>query len=134
MTELQEIMQFLDSNRIQILSTSSDNKPISRPIGSAMLFDDKIWYCMNNDKPMFTQLIHNPHICICACASDFSWIRIYAKATFCDNKEVKKIYIQRPKSSFKSIDDPRFSVFFLDMVEAQIHTHKHIKTLTIPRV
>ncbi|RDU67507.1 hypothetical protein CQA53_00310 [Helicobacter didelphidarum] len=131
MGELQEIMRFLDANRIQILSTISDNKPISRPIGSAMLCNDRIWYCMNNDKPMFSQLQHNPFICICVCASDFSWIRIHAKVVFSNNREIKYIYLQRPTSSFKSVDDPRFSIFYLTHIHAQIYRKGQLKEFVV---
>ena len=35
MKHIEIIMDFLEQNKIQILSTTYENKPISRPIGSA---------------------------------------------------------------------------------------------------
>ncbi|MWV62260.1 hypothetical protein DCO58_05165 [Helicobacter saguini] len=131
MEKLQEIMSFLESNRIQIFSTSVDNKPVSRPIGSAALCNGRIWYCMNNDKPMFKQLQDNPNVCICVCGSDFSWIRIYARVVFSDDKLIKNMYMQRPNSSFKSVDDPRFSVFYLSEIRAEIHIKGETKVIEI---
>ncbi len=87
--DIDKVMEFLQNNKIQILSTSADNKPISRPIGSAMLFKGKIWYCMNNDKSMFVQLQNNPNVCICVCSPEYSWIRIHAKVIFSNDREVK---------------------------------------------
>lgn len=131
MEKLQEIMRFLESNRIQIFSTSVDNVPHSRPIGSAMLCNGRIWYCMNNDKPMFRELCDNARVCICACASDFSWIRIYARVVFSDDKLIKNMYMQRPNSSFKSVDDARFSVFYLSEIRAEIHIKGQCKEICI---
>lgn len=120
------VMDFLEKNRIQILSTTYKNKPISRPIGSAMLAKNRIWYCMNNDKPMFMQLKENPMICICACAKDYSWIRIHAESVFIDDLDVKKQYLERGTSSFKDIHDLRFATFYLN--NANVELHKQGKT------
>lgn len=121
MTNLEIVANFLNQNRIQILSTIYNNEPISRPIGSAMLAKDRIWYCMNNDKPMFMQLQENPMICICACAKDYSWIRIHAQAVFRDDKDIKAKYLERGTSSFKDINDLRFSIFYLSDMRVEIH-------------
>lgn len=121
MKHIEIIMDFLEQNKIQILSTTYENKPISRPIGSAMLEKDRIWYCMNNDKPMFIQLQKNPMICICACAKDYSWIRIHAKAVFSNDKYIKIKYLERGLSSFKDINDLRFSIFYLSNMCVELH-------------
>ncbi len=121
MEKLTIVMDFLQQNKIQILSTIHDSKPIARPIGSVMLAKNKIWYCMNNDKPMFMQLQQNPMVCICVCAQDYSWIRIHAKAVFSDDKDIKKQYLERGTSSFKDINDPRFSIFYLSDMHAELH-------------
>lgn len=130
MQNLIKIMNFLESNPIQILSTikNSGNDFIvnSRPFGSAMMCKNKIWYCMNNDKNTFYEMNENPNICICVCSNDRSWIRIYAKAVFVDDKEIKAIYLKRPTNSFQSVDDPRFSVFYLNDIKAEIHAKGEI--------
>ncbi|RAX52454.1 hypothetical protein CCY99_07345 [Helicobacter sp. 16-1353] len=105
--------------------------PSSRPFGSAMLLKNKIWYCLNNDKPTFREISANPNICICACGADRSWIRIYAKAVFCDDLEAKEVYLKRPANSFKSLNDPRFSVFYLAQIRAEIHTKGEIEYIEI---
>lgn len=120
MNDTEKIMDFLSKNSIQILSTSVDNHPISRPIGSATLINNKIYYCMNNDKAMFGQLQANPFICICVCASDFTWIRIFAKAIFDENKTIKQKFIELGKTRFSDINDKRFAVFYLSEIKAQI--------------
>lgn len=121
MLSMQQIVEFLESNPIQIFSTSSHNKPISRPIGSAMFHKGKIWYCMNNDKPMFQQLQENPFVCICVCALDFNWIRIHAKVIFSNDSEIREIYVKRPTNSFKDSHDERLSVFYLSQIHAQLY-------------
>lgn len=133
MEKIQKIMDFLSNNTIQILSTikETSNMPNSRPFGSAMLLKNKIWYCMNNDKNTFIEMMANPNICICVCNSDRSWIRIYAKAIFSDDKEIKAIYLERPTNSFKSVNDPLFSVFYLSDIRAEIRTKGNIEYIEI---
>ncbi|TQR33014.1 hypothetical protein DMB92_03380 [Campylobacter sp. MIT 99-7217] len=118
--DLQELSSFLEKNSIQILSTSVQGIPHSRPIGSFMLALNKIWYCMNNDKTMFQELMANPEICICVCADDFSWVRINAKAVFEDNKTIKQSYIDKAKTRFEDANDEKFSVFYLDEIQAEL--------------
>lgn len=132
LSKIEELMQFIQKNPIQILTTlREDSTPNARPFGSAMLFGDKIWYCMNNDKNTFYEIKANPHICLCSCNEDRSWLRIYAKAIFEDNKQVKSIYLSRPTNSFTSVNDPRFSVFYLSQIQAEIHTKNTSKLIKI---
>lgn len=136
MEKIQKIMNFLSNNTIQILSTIKEisNMPNSRPFGSAMLLKNKIWYCMNNNKNTFIEMMTNPNICICVYNSDRSWIRIYTKAIFSDDKEIKAIYLERPTNSFKSVNDPLFSVFYLSDIKAEIHTKGNIEYIEIPDI
>ncbi|STQ85986.1 hypothetical protein LS73_002260 [Helicobacter muridarum] len=120
-SEFHEVASFLEQNNIQILSTSFNNNPISRPVGSVIIVDNKIWYCVGNDKLMFSQLQDNPRICICVCANDFSWIRIMADAVFNNDIAVKKIFISKGNTRFSDPDDDMMSIFYLSNVYAEIH-------------
>lgn len=132
MDSLSIIMDFLGRNSIQILSTIHENKPISRPIGSAFLAKNRIWFCMNNDKPMFAQLQQNPMISLCVCASDYSWLRLNAKVVFSDDMEIKQHYVNRKTSSFQDSNDPRLSIFYLSEITAEIHKKGTIEYYTAP--
>lgn len=121
MKDIISIYEFLKNNHIQILSTSIDNTPISRPIASALLYEEKIFYCMNKDKKMYEQLKINSKISICVCASDFSWIRINADAIFSDDLRVKQEYINQGRTRFKNANDDNFAVFYLKNIKAQIY-------------
>lgn len=124
------IMNFLEQNKIQILSTICNNKPVSRPIGSAMFAKNRIWYCMNNDKPMFIHLMENPMICICVCANDYSWLRIHARVVFSNDKDIKTLYLERGSTRFKDVCDPCFSVFYLSEVNAELHKKGKVEYYT----
>lgn len=129
MSKAEEIMDFLKQNSIQILSTCVNDRPISRPIGSATLINDRIYYCMNTNKAMFKQLQNNPKVCICVCANDLSWIRIFSKIVFDEDKNIKQEFINLGKTRFKSSDDENFGVFYLDELEAEIHQGLMIKKI-----
>lgn len=124
------IYEFLKNNNIQILSTSIDNTPISRPVASALLYDKKIFYCMNKDKKMYEQLKINSKICICTYANDFTWIRINANVVFSNDLKIKQEYINQGKTRFKSANDNNFIVFYLQNIKAEIHKKSEIIKLT----
>lgn len=128
---IEEIAHFLEENTIQIISTISDNKPTSRPIGSARFLKGKIWYCMNNDKPFYTQLCANPSVCICVCAHDYVWLRLHADAVFSHDSDVKQFYINNSATRFQDVNDPRFSIFYLSHIVAEIHKGKDVRIFDI---
>lgn len=130
-SQLQRIYQFLSQNKIQILSTSVANAPISRPIGSAQLIAGRIYYIMNNNKAMFAQMQDNPNICICVCAADYAWIRISARAVFTQDSSIKQYYIDNNLTRFKSADDKHFSVFYLSHITAEIHKGAEVEVIEI---
>ncbi|KAA6227180.1 MULTISPECIES: pyridoxamine 5'-phosphate oxidase family protein [unclassified Campylobacter] len=121
MNSLEIITSFLKENPIQILSTSSDKKPISRPIGSFLLIKNKLCYCMNKNKAMHEQLCQNPFICICVCAKDFTWLRLHAKIKFSDDLSLKQEFINQNKTRFKDPKDINFAVFYLTHIKAELH-------------
>ncbi len=131
MSKIEKIATFLKENPIQILSTSIDNKPISRPLGSASLIEGKIYYCMNKDKKMFDELNQNPYVCVCVCAPDYSWLRLFAKACFDENLSVKQEFINLKKTRFENASDERFKVFYLSHVKAEIHKGLEVEIIEI---
>ncbi|TKX28660.1 hypothetical protein CQA38_07210 [Campylobacter sp. MIT 12-5580] len=127
MSDIHKIFAFLEQNPIQILSTSVANKPTSRPIGSASLIENRIYFCMNKDKAMYEELLANPNVCICVCAADFSWIRVFGEVKFDEDKAIKAEFIKRKKTRFESVDEPNFKVFYLENVKADLSV-KGVKT------
>lgn len=54
-----------------------------------MIYNGKLYFCTNNQKPVFKQLGKNSHIEICACIG-VDWLRISGKAVFDESMEAKK--------------------------------------------
>ena len=131
MTNLEKIANFLSQNPVQILSTSIKNFPNSRPLGSAMLVGDRIYYCMNKNKNLFLELSENSNVCICVCGKDFSWIRINASVIFDDDLEPKKAFIKNGKTRFQSPEDENFAVFYLSKIKAEIHRGLEIEKIEL---
>lgn len=131
MSKLKKIAEFLKANPIQILSTSIDNQPISRPLGSATLIGDKIYYCMNKDKKMFEELNKNPKVCVCVCAPNYSWLRLFAKVCFDESLKIKQEFINLKKTRFENPADERFKVFYLHDIIAEIHKGLEVKIIKI---
>lgn len=131
MNGIDEVYEFLKQNPIQIFSTCVDSIPFSRPIGSAMLFDNRIHYCMNKDKNMYLQLKQNPNVCVCVCAKDYSWIRIFAKVVFSEDIDVKLAYIKQGKTRFKDANAENFIVFYLEELTIEIRKNGILNEIKI---
>ncbi|MCW1359977.1 pyridoxamine 5'-phosphate oxidase family protein [Campylobacter jejuni] len=128
---LEKLFSYLSQNTIHILSTSADNIVHSRPIGSMILARDRIYYCMNKNKAMYTQLCINNQICICVCLENYTWVRIYAKVCFDDDLSVKQIFIDKNKTRFQNAKDDNFTIFYLSDIKAEIHKGLEIEVLEL---
>ena len=115
-----KIMRFLEQNPIQILSTSVNSQPNSRPVGSATLMNERIYFCMNKDKNMFEELCANDKICLCVCASDYTWLRLRARVVFDESLKLKEEFIRLGKTRFTSADDENFKLFYLVDIQAEL--------------
>lgn len=56
----------------------------------------KLWFCTNNQKDVYKDMLENPEIQISVSSPKYEWIRLSGKAVFENNMEVKKICIENP--------------------------------------
>lgn len=120
---MNEVVEFLQQNPVQYLASNGrDGKPKCRPFMFCLSHDDKLWFCTNNKKEVYKDLMANPYVEISVSSPSFSWIRLNGKAVFENNLEVKKACLNNPivKSQYDSPDNPIFEVFYLDNATAII--------------
>ena len=120
---MQKVIQFLNENPVQYLATvGRDGKAKCRPFMFAGEKDGKLWFCTNNTKDVYQDMLANPNIEISVSSPAYAWIRLHGKAMFSDNYQVKEICLQNPivKGQYQTADNPIFTVFYLADAQAVI--------------
>jgi uncharacterized pyridoxamine 5'-phosphate oxidase family protein len=121
---MEEVIKFINQNRLGYLSTVDNGKPRVRPWGFMFEENGKFWFCTNNTKNVYKQLMEVPYIEFSCSTPDFNtWLRISGKITFARDKGIKeKIFQSNPmlKNMYQSADNPIFEVFYLEHGSASI--------------
>ncbi len=120
---MKEVVDFLQANPVQYLATvGRDGKAKCRPFMFCFEKDGRLWFCTNNTKEVYKDILANPYVQISVSSPEFVWIRLSGKAVFEDNREVKEGCMANPivKGQYSSADNPIFEVFYLENAEAVI--------------
>lgn len=114
---MKKVVEFLQENPVQYLATvGRDGKAKCRPFMFLAEVGGKLWFCTNNQKDVYKDMLENPEIQISVSSPKYEWIRLSGKAVFENNMEVKKICIENPivKGQYKTADNPIFEVFYIE--------------------
>ena len=120
---MQEVIQFLNENPVQYLATvGRDGKAKCRPFMFSGEKDGKLWFCTNNTKEVYQDMLTNPNVELSAASPAYAWIRLNGKVVFEDNRVVKEMCLENPivKGQYQTPDNPIFVVFYLADAHAVI--------------
>lgn len=114
---MQKVVEFLQKNPVQYLATvGRDGKAKCRPFMFCFEQDGKLWFCTNNTKDVYKDMLANPEVEVSVSSPEYAWIRLHGKAVFEDNKSVKEGCMNNPivKGQYQTADNPIFEVFYLE--------------------
>ena len=120
---MKKVVEFLHANPVQYLATvGRDGKAKCRPFMFCFEQEGKLWFCTNNQKDVYKDMMENPEIEISVSSPEYAWIRLAGKAVFENNMEVKEGCMNNPivKGQYQTADNPIFEVFYLDEAKATI--------------
>lgn len=120
---MKKVVEFFKANPVQYLATvGRDGKAKVRPFMFLFEQDGKLWFCTNNEKDVYKDMIANPEIEVCVSDPTYAWIRIHGKAVFEDNKAVKEGAMGNPivKGQYQTADNPIFEVFYIENAHGAI--------------
>ena len=120
---MKKAVEFFKANPVQYLATvGRDGKAKVRLFMFLFEQDGKLWFCTNNQKDVYKDMIANPEIEVCVSDPTYAWIRIHGKAVFEDNKAVKEGAMGNPivKGQYQTADNPIFEVFYIENAHGAI--------------
>lgn len=115
--KMNKVIEFLNQNPVQYLATvSRDEKAKCRPFMFSGEMDGKLWFCTNNQKDVYKDMLENPEIEISVSSPEYAWLRLHGKAVFENNSKAKAMCMENPivKGQYGSVDNPIFEVFYLE--------------------
>ena len=118
---MNEAIAFLRENPVQYLATvGRDGRAKCRPFMFAGELDGKLWFCTNNEKDVYRDIVENPYVEVSVASPAYAWIRLSGKAVFEDSREAKEMCMGNPivKSQYQTADNPIFVVFYLEEARA----------------
>lgn len=112
---IKKVYDFLKQAKVFFVSTEEGAEPKVRPFGFVMIYEEKLYFCTNNQKSVYRQLQENPNVEICACVGT-EWIRVKGRAVFDKSLEAKKqVFVSDPgMSALYKPEDEIFEVFYLE--------------------
>ncbi|MDR1325117.1 MAG: pyridoxamine 5'-phosphate oxidase family protein [Treponema sp.] len=118
---MQEVYEFLKKCGTYYLATVDGDRPRVRPFGTALMFENKLYFQTGKVKKVSKHIAANPHIEICAMV-DGSWIRIEATAVEDDRLEARQQMLDAYPSlkAMYRADDGNTQVFYLKDATATI--------------
>ncbi len=114
---MNKVVEFLQKNPVQYLSTvGRDGKAKCRPFMFCFEQDGKLWFCTNNTKAVYKDMLANPEVEVSVSSPEYAWIRLHGKAVFENNMSVKEDCMNNPivKGQYQTADNPIFEVFYLE--------------------
>jgi len=121
--KMNEVVKFLSENSVQYLATvGRDGKTKCRPFMFCFELERKLWFCTNNTKEVYKDILANPYVEVSVSSPAYAWIRLSGKAVFENNMAVKNDCMNNPivKGLYQTADNPIFEVFYLDDAKAVI--------------
>ncbi|MBP2635323.1 MAG: pyridoxamine 5-phosphate oxidase [Firmicutes bacterium] len=117
---MDEILDFLTTNRVFYLATTDGDQSHVRPLGFVMDYNGKLAFCTSNQKAMYNQLVTNPNIEICCVDAKYDTLRLCGKAVFCTTEETqrKALEVMPMLSNMYAVGDGKFEIFYLNNIQA----------------
>ncbi len=122
---MQLIVDFLKRSQTQYLATiGMDGRPKVRPFQFKLEDGGRLYFSTTNDKQVYKEITQHPHVELCACGENWSWLRLSGKVVFSDGRSIKSRIIEEAvpllKAVYKTPANPLWALFYLDEATATI--------------
>jgi uncharacterized pyridoxamine 5'-phosphate oxidase family protein len=130
--KMEDIIEFLNSNKFGSLATTIDGIPDVRPFEFVFYCEKGMFFYTSAKSEIETQLEANPHICFCATDSKYNYVKVSGSVVFSDDYEDKVKILKHSKLAkdyFEESNLDKMKVFYLAHGFCKKHFHKDEKTI-----
>ena len=118
--------EFLKANQVFHLATVDGTKARVRPFGFVMKRNNTIYFCTNNTKDVYKQMVKCPDVEMSAMSADGKWLRLCGKAVFDTSRAAKAQAFEESAMLLqiypKGADEEIFVTFYLKDAEATLYS------------
>ena len=115
--------EILKTNPVGVFATQDGNKVRTRVFQYLFADGNKVYFCTNSEKPVYSQIQKNSNVSFCTYPQDFAPVlSVNGKAVFIEDLALKtRALDENPpiKGIYKTPDNPIFKIFYIDVEEAQ---------------
>jgi len=111
---MNKVTEFLKACGTFYFATVDGDKARVRPFGAVSEYEGRTYFCTNNTKACFKQMIANPNVEICGCKGR-DWIRISGKAVADPRDEARAAFLEASPNLGRmyKVGDGIFEVFYI---------------------
>jgi len=117
---------FIKANQVFHIATVDGTKARVRPFGFIMKRNDALYFCTNNTKDVYKQMVQNPDVEISSLGTEGKWVRLRGKVVFDDSREAKVQAFTEAAQLLqiypKGADDETFVTFYLTDAQATLYS------------
>lgn len=120
---MNKAVEFLEECGTFYLATDDSGHPRNRPFGAVMEYEGKVYFCTNNQKACFRQMLQNPKVEICA-EKGGKWIRMTGEMIVDSRREVKEAMLNKHPElkNMYTLDDGIYEVLYLKNPAATLYS------------
>jgi len=115
--------KILKENPVGVFATQDGNKVKTRVFQYLFSDGNKVYFCTNSEKSVYSQMKNNPNVSFCTYTQNFNPVlSINGKAIFVEDIALKaKALDENPpiKGIYKTPDNPIFKIFYIDVEEVE---------------
>lgn len=114
---MEEVLKLLKESGYGFLATVDNGKPRVRPFGFMFEEEEKLYFCTNNKKEVYRQLIALPYVEYSVTSKDMVTARVSGKVIFTEDMDKKEKALNASelvKRGYKTPDNPIFKVFYIE--------------------
>jgi uncharacterized pyridoxamine 5'-phosphate oxidase family protein len=118
-----DFTNILKQNPVGVLATQDGQGVRTRVFQYLFSDGNKVYFCTNNEKPVYAQLQANPNVSFCTYTQDFNPVlSINGKTVFVEDIALKaRALDENPpiKGIYNTSDNPIFKIFYIDIAEIE---------------
>jgi uncharacterized pyridoxamine 5'-phosphate oxidase family protein len=115
--------EILKKNPAGVFATRDGDKIKTRVFQYLFSDGNKVYFCTNSEKPVYSQMKKNPYVSFCTYPQNFAPVlSVNGKAVFVEDMALKtRALDENPgiKGIYKTPENPIFKIFYIDVEEVE---------------